>query len=140
MHLSRNQRAASQNTARHSALQRFGMLTCTVIAGALLLSACSGGSTPSSTGSTQPQRSGGSSVTIANFAFSPATITVAPGATVSVTNKDTVVHTLTSLTSVFNTGNIQPNQTLTFTAPTKPGRYPYDCNIHQFMKGVLVVS
>jgi plastocyanin len=71
--------------------------------------------------------------------FSPMTASVAPGSTVSVTNKDSVTHTLTATGGQFNTGNIGPGQTKTFTAPSKAGTYSYICNIHQYMMGTIVV-
>jgi plastocyanin len=79
-------------------------------------------------------------ITIKDFAFSPANFTVAPGATVSVTNNDGVAHTLTSTKQVFDSGNIAPGQTVSFTAPMTPGRYPYLCTIHPFMTGNLTVA
>jgi plastocyanin len=71
--------------------------------------------------------------------FSPMDLSVAPGATISVTNKDSATHTLTASGSQFNTGDIVQNQTKTFTAPTKPGTYHYICNIHQYMMGTITV-
>ena len=62
-----------------------------------------------------------------------------PGATVRVTNNDSVTHTLTATGGQFNTGDIGADQTKTFTAPTKPGTYHYICNIHQYMMGTIVV-
>jgi plastocyanin len=113
-----------------------------VLAGALLLSACSGGGSGSS-GSASSGGSGGAtstnSLTISNFMFSPMSASVAPGATVKVTNKDSVTHTLTATGGQFNTGDIGAGQTKTFTAPSKAGTYSYICNIHQYMKGTIVV-
>jgi plastocyanin len=110
---------------------------------ALVLAACSSSGTTVS-GSTHPTSGspggGAQTITIKNFAFSPATITVAPGASVTVTNMDSVAHTVTSQTGAFNTGDIQAGQSKTFTAPNKPGTYPYICTIHQFMSGSLIVS
>ncbi len=118
-----------------------------VVAAALLLAACSGGG--SGSGSAAPTTSGSSSssssptqtdaITISNFMFDPMAASVAPGATVSVTNKDSVTHTLTATGGQFNTGNIGAGQTKTFTAPTKAGTYHYICNIHQYMMGTIVV-
>lgn len=82
----------------------------------------------------------GSTITIHNFSFLPGSIKVKPGQKVRVTNKDQVIHTVTSTTGKFNTGDVHPGQTVTFTAPKKAGKYPYRCNIHQYMTGVLVVS
>jgi plastocyanin len=93
---------------------------------------------PSSNGS---GTSGGSdAITIQNFAFSPAQLKVMPGATVTVTNKDQVTHTLTATKGGFDTGSIAAGQSKSFTAPKNPGTYPYICSIHQYMSGTLVVS
>jgi len=78
-------------------------------------------------------------ITISNFMFSPMHASVAPGSTVSVTNKDSVTHTLTATGGRFNTGDIGPGQTKTFRAPSKAGTYDYICNIHQYMMGTIVV-
>jgi plastocyanin len=109
-----------------------------VLAGALLLAAC--GSTGGSASSTSSSAATATrAVTISNFMFSPMTASVAPGATVRVTNKDSVTHTLTATGGQFDTGDIGPGQTKTFTAPSKAGTYSYICNIHQYMKGSIVV-
>ena len=114
-----------------------------VLVGALLLAACSSGAV----GLTEAAASGGSSagatstnaITISNFMFSPMRVSVAPGSTVSVTNKDSVAHTLTATGGQFDTGDINGGQTKTFTAPSKAGTYSYICNIHQYMMGTIVV-
>src|ERR1700722_3310823 len=113
-----------------------------VLVGALLLAACSSGKS----GSSGPASSSGSgratstnAITISNFMFSPMHVSVAPGSTVSVTNKDSVTHTLTATGGQFDTGDINSGQTKTFTAPSKAGTYNYICNIHQYMMGTIVV-
>ena len=113
-----------------------------LIAGALLLTACGGSKSPSSTAPTSGGASGTSNnhITIQNFMFSPMHDSVSPGETVSVTNKDSATHTLSATGGQFNTGNIMQNQTKTFTAPMKPGTYDYICNIHQYMMGTIVVK
>ena len=112
-----------------------------VLAAALLLAACgSGGGSASSSGSSSG--SGATStkaITISNFMFAPMHAAVAPGSTVSVTNTDSVTHTLTATGGQFDTGDIGPGQTKTFTAPAKAGTYSYICNIHQYMMGTIVV-
>lgn len=110
-----------------------------LIAGALLLGAC-GTATVKNPAAT-PQATGGSnSITISNFMFQPVKLSVSPGATIEVTNKDSATHTVTSSGGHFTTGDIKQGQTKSFTAPTKPGTYQYICNIHQFMVGTLVVK
>ncbi len=120
---------------------------------ALGLSACSAKDTPPgpTTGTAAAAAAKGcnggkpassDTIDISNFAFEQCPDTVSPGATITVHNMDTVTHTLTDLksASIFNTGDISPGATKTFTAPTTPGTYYYDCTIHPFMLGALVVS
>ena len=79
-------------------------------------------------------------VTIQNFAFSPETLTVAPGTTVIWTNKDSVDHTVTSDTGAWpDSGSLATNKTFSHTF-TKAGTYPYHCSIHPSMKATVVVS
>jgi plastocyanin len=116
----------------------------------LVLAACSSSSsssaTPSAsasaTGSSAGQQTGATDTfVIKNFMFSPDSLTVAPGAVVTVKNEDSVTHTLTDKTdqTAFNTGPVGPNQTKTFKAPEKAGSYAFFCTIHQYMTGTLVV-
>jgi len=82
-------------------------------------------------------------VTIHDFAFSPSRIVVKPGETIEVTNHDGVAHTLSSISgdkATFTTGSIVPNQTREVEAPMTPGTYRYDCQIHPFMTGTLIVE
>jgi plastocyanin len=73
---------------------------------------------------------------IRGFAF--ATSPVAPGATVTVTNRDDAGHTFTA--DAFDTGTIAGGSSATFTAPSAPGSYPIVCEIHPSMTGTLVVG
>ncbi|WP_327296352.1 MULTISPECIES: cupredoxin domain-containing protein [unclassified Streptomyces] len=105
------------------------------------------GSKSSSTSSTSPTASAstgsgkGDRITIQNFKFTPAALTVAPGTTITVTNKDSTLHTLTATgKKAFDTGDIAAGKTVTFKAPSAKGKYPYFCTIHQYMKGSLTVS
>lgn len=91
-------------------------------------------------GTSASPSSGPASITIDNFAFSPATLTVPPGATVTVVNKDTAAHTVTAADKSFDTGTIAPGATKTFNAPNKPGTYGYKCTIHPFMTAGLTVG
>ncbi|MFJ4923681.1 cupredoxin domain-containing protein [Streptomyces sp. NPDC088725] len=94
----------------------------------------------SASSSASPSSKVTSRVTIKDFAFHPAALTVAPGAKITVVNSDTTAHTLTADDKKqFNTGTIAPGKTVTFKAPSKKGTYPYACTIHAFMKGTLTV-
>ena len=75
------------------------------------------------------------------FYFSPASMTIAPGTTVTVTNDGSVVHTWTSDTMLWNSGNVNPGSSYSFTFNT-PGTYHYHCMYHQSygMVGTITVT
>jgi plastocyanin len=80
-------------------------------------------------------------IVIDNFAYSPPTLTVPAGSVVSVENKDTVTHTVSSTgTTVFDTGDIGGGESGTFTAPITPGTYAFHCAYHSSMTGTLQVT
>ena len=93
-----------------------------------------------SAGESTALRPSGTQITISNFMFSPMALTVTPGATISVTNKDSATHTLTATNGQFDTGDVTQNQTKTFKAPMQAGTYHYICNIHQYMVGSVIVK
>lgn len=80
-------------------------------------------------------------VKIQNFAFSPATITLVIGVnnTVTWTNMDSVIHTVTADGGTFGSNDLSNGQTFTFTFTT-PGSYGYHCSIHTYMKGTVIVK
>lgn len=78
---------------------------------------------------------------IAGFSYDPASLTVAPGQTVAVTNTDAAEHTVTSdEAELFGADDITTAKTGTFTAPTTPGSYPFHCEYHSQMHGTLIVK
>lgn len=84
----------------------------------------------------------GAAVTIQNFAFSPATLTVKPGTTVTWTNQDSASHTVVSADgapAAFQSGTLATGSTYQFTFATA-GTYPYHCSIHPSMTGTIVVQ
>jgi plastocyanin len=99
--------------------------------------AAAGGASASSTSASGAP----DTIIIKNFAFHPASLSVAPGTVVTVRNEDTVTHTVTDKADakLFGTGDIAAGQTKTFKAPDQAGSYLYLCTIHQFMTGTLVV-
>ena len=77
-------------------------------------------------------------ITIQNYQFSD--VTVAPGGQVTVENLDRDAHTVTSNTAgVFNV-DVDARSKVNFTAPTKPGQYPFHCAYHASMHGMLTVQ
>jgi plastocyanin len=78
-------------------------------------------------------------VTILSSAFTPQTLTVAVNSTVKWKNNDGFAHTVTSNTSLFDSGNISGGGTFMFTFTTA-GTYNYHCNIHAGMTGTIIVQ
>lgn len=108
---------------------------------ASVTAACGGSSTKTNAGAGSGTST--DTIVIKNFSFVPSTDTVKPGVMVTVKNADSTAHTLTATGSAkgtFDTGNIGAGQTKTFTAPSKPGTYPYLCTIHNYMNGTLKVG
>lgn len=75
-------------------------------------------------------------VSINNFAFNPASVTISTGDTVRWTNKDSATHTVKG--SSFESGSIAQGNTYEFMF-TGPGVYDYTCSIHPSMKGTVTV-
>jgi plastocyanin len=105
---------------------------------ALGLAACSS-SSKSSNNSSSSSGSGGADITIQDFNFGGA-MAVKAGATVTVKNNGPSTHTVTADNNEFNTGDVDPGKTVTFTAPSKAGQYKFHCSIHTQMTAVLHVT
>jgi len=83
--------------------------------------------------------SSANNVTIQGDVFSPSSLTVKVGDTITWTNNDNHDHTVTSNTGTFNSGNIANGSTFSFTFNTA-GTYSYNCSIHTSMTGTIVVT
>jgi len=81
-------------------------------------------------------------VTINNFAFSPASVTVNVGDTVTFTNAEAgIPHTASSDTAGgFDSGTLSTGQSFTTSAFTSAGTFTYHCNIHPGMQGTVIVA
>lgn len=78
-------------------------------------------------------------ITIKDFKYqTPAS--VAAGSKVMVKNEDAEAHTVTSAEQGAFDINATAGKTASFTAPTKPGSYPFVCSLHGNMMGTLVVK
>jgi len=78
-------------------------------------------------------------VDIAGFAFSPGSVTVAVGDTVTWTNADAQSHTATADDASFDTGTIARNTSKSVTFSTA-GTFGYHCKIHPQMTATVVVQ
>jgi plastocyanin len=78
-------------------------------------------------------------VMIKNFDFSPMTLKVPAGASVTWKNLDGEPHTVTSLDGAFRSTALDQGDSFTFRF-TKPGTYRYLCSIHPHMTATIVVA
>ena len=98
------------------------------------------GGRPTSPASDTKPAANANAVSISDFKFAPATLTVKAGAHVAVTNNDSTAHTATADDGrSFDTGTLDPDASQTFSV-AKPGNYAYHCSIHRFMHGTLTVK
>jgi plastocyanin len=112
------------------------MLVLSFTAAVLMLTVMLAGS-PSL--SAYPEQAATAEVKIDNFSFGPATITVAPGTTITWVNHDDIPHTVVSTDSVFKSKVLDTDERFSFTF-TKAGTYPYFCSIHPKMTATVVVK
>jgi plastocyanin len=101
-------------------------------------SASSYGSSPTSPASAAPPPN---TVFMSGMAFSPVTLTIAKGTTVTWKNTDGIAHTVTSDSAVWDTGNMASGASTTTTFNTT-GAFPYHCTYHASMgmKGTVIVQ
>ena len=92
---------------------------------------------PSGTGS--PAAAAGDQVTIDNFAFAPATLTVKAGTTVVWTNHDEEPHTVAASDGSFHSPGMGTGATYSHTFGAA-GKFDYVCSIHPMMHGSVVVT
>jgi len=79
-------------------------------------------------------------VSIDNFTFGPASLTVKAGTTVTWTNKDDIPHGIASSNNAFTRSKaLDTDDSYSFTFTT-PGTYQYFCYVHPHMVGAIVVQ
>ena len=79
------------------------------------------------------------SVAIQNNAFSPSSVTVNVGDSVTWTNNDNVPHTATADDDSWDTGNLANGASESITFSTA-GEFPYHCEVHPNMTGTVIVQ
>jgi plastocyanin len=80
----------------------------------------------------------GAKVSIANFTFTPAEITIAPGESVTWTNDDGAPHGLVYEDGAKGTDLLLPGASFSRRFD-RPGTYDYSCAVHPYMTGRVVV-
>ncbi len=81
----------------------------------------------------------GTMVKIDNFSFTPKSLTVKAGATVTWINHDDIPHNVVSTEKKFSSPVLDTDQSFSFRFQ-EPGSYPYFCKIHPMMTGTVVVE
>ncbi len=87
-----------------------------------------------------PARADGPTVTIENFTFKPAEITVPVGAKVTWTNHDDIPHTVTDAADqrAFKSAPLDTGDQFSHVFAAA-GTYRYFCSLHPHMQGTVVV-
>jgi plastocyanin len=85
------------------------------------------------------ETAGGEAIEIQDFQFSPDTLTVPVGTTVTWTNGGEAPHTVTADEGAFDSGKLDPGNDFSFTFE-EAGEFTYHCDIHQRMKATIVVT
>ena len=122
------------------------MRQCILAVVVVIVTACGGSSSTATTGTTGTTGNTAgtptvtTSVTIANTAFSPASIEVSSGAVVTFTNTDAIAHNVTFASAgIGGTGDFSSGAK-TLAMPTAAGVYTYKCTIHASMAGSVTVK
>jgi plastocyanin len=120
-----------------------------VLAALLLLAPACGDDSSDDAGSTGTTAAGGddacaasgedATVTIADFAFDPDSVSVASGGVVAVSNEDGTTHTFTSDEGGFDC-SIEAGETANVLVDTAAGDYEFHCTIHPTMTGTITVE
>jgi plastocyanin len=136
---------------RRNLLASLGLATTV----ALAVAGCGGAAAPSAASSPAPAAASASAseapasaqpagasgaVTIAGFAFSPASLTVKVGTTVTWTNTDSATHTVVWADGTRGSGSLTAGGTPYTRTFDTPGTFAYKCGIHASMTGTVVVQ
>jgi plastocyanin len=78
-------------------------------------------------------------ISVVDFAFEPATVSVPAGATVVWTNNGSRPHTVTADDGSFDSGRLDPGEQFSQTFD-QPGTFTYHCGFHPEMLGAIVVT
>ena len=130
----------------HVPLRRRAVTTSLMVAVLVGTAACGNAGSARAPDATAPSASAGEqgAVTIKTFDFEPNPVRVEAGTTVTWTNKDEILHNVTSGERDEPDGTFAkqldgPGSVAEHTFDT-PGTYAYHCSIHPGMDGVVVVS
>jgi plastocyanin len=78
-------------------------------------------------------------VTIDNFTFAPAELTISVGTTVTWDNHDDIPHSVVEKNKLFRSKALDTEDSYSFTF-TSAGSYDYFCGLHPHMVGKIIVK
>jgi plastocyanin len=78
-------------------------------------------------------------VTIDNFTFAPAELTISAGTTVTWDNHDDIPHSVVEKNKLFRSKALDTDESYSFTF-TSAGTYDYFCGLHPHMVGKIIVK
>ncbi|HZT13663.1 MAG TPA: cupredoxin domain-containing protein [Candidatus Baltobacteraceae bacterium] len=78
-------------------------------------------------------------VHVKDFAYSPSTLRIHTGDSVTFVNDDDEAHTATAADKSFDSAGLDTHDTWTHRF-TRSGKFAYICTLHPWMKGVVIVS
>jgi plastocyanin len=90
-------------------------------------------------GAAKPVAAQEEAVDIVDFSFSPATLEIEVGTTVTWTNGDSAPHTATADDGSFDTGTLNEGESGSVTFDTA-GTFTYHCSVHPNMTATIVVT
>ena len=108
-------------------------------AGMISLLLAAAAQSPTASQAIVPAAANVAAVKIDNFNFTPPTLVVAPGTTVTWTNDDDSPHSVHEKDGKFKSAALDTDDKFTYTFD-KPGTYSYFCSIHPHMTGTVVVK
>jgi plastocyanin len=98
-----------------------------------------GGQSPKITQVSIVQGSGANASIAQSYSPDPVTVVIGVNNTVTWVNNDSAPHTVTANDGSFDSGNMAPTGTFTFTFTT-PGTYHYHCIYHPWMVATIIVK
>jgi plastocyanin len=134
-------------------MKKFGLFWAGLCLVAAFVTACGGSSnssyespsgTATSTASASeatsaPAPAGAATMTIKEMNFGES-ITVPPGAQITIKNDDSAEHSVTSDAAGKFDVEVDGTEQGTLTAPSEPGEYAFHCKYHPSMHGTLIVK
>src|SRR5262245_25715338 len=108
-----------------------GLARRAVVGGGLLLAIV--------VGQSAPVRAQEATVTIDNFTFAPAALTVAAGTKVAWKNQDDIPHSIVERNQRFRSKALDTDESFSFTF-SSAGSYDYFCGLHPHMVGRIIVK